>query len=166
MKTMQDSGVSNCSPESYANSCSPTRFGFRHPAAAQVLLGDAGQIRLDVEDRRSVEHVNAADVQGLTVATEEFDDGEGDGIGASRGSRREDSVRAVVDGRSAEQLESFGAVEDPEDEEVREAFDVSEAELEFREDCEDALSLVFGAGSFGDVFRFGVRSFGVSDRAW
>ena len=166
MRTMYDCGVSNCSPESYANSSSATRFGFRHPAAAQALLGDAGQIRLDIEDRSSVEHVDAPDVQGWTVATEEFDDREGDGIGAPGRPRGEDAVRAVVDGRSAEQLESFGAVEDPENEEVREAFDVSETGLEFRKDFEDTLGLMFGAGSFGDVFRFGVRSLGVSDRAW
>jgi hypothetical protein len=72
-------------------------------------------------------------------------------------------VRAVIDGRSTEQFESFGAVEDPDNEEVREAFDVGEAVCELREDFEEAFSFVLGAWTFGDLLGVVVWTFYVSD---
>ena len=57
-----------------ATSTSVARFGLREPAAAQCLLANAGQVRLDVEDGRTVEHVDAAHVQSKTFATQEFYD--------------------------------------------------------------------------------------------
>jgi hypothetical protein len=52
------------------------------------------------------------------VPTKEFENRQTDWVRTPRRSRRENAVRAVVDGRSTEQLESFGAIEDPENEQV------------------------------------------------
>jgi hypothetical protein len=138
-------------------------LGFGQPAAAYLLSWDAGKVGLEIENGGAVEHVETADVQGIAIAAEEFDDGESDGIWAARRAGGEDAVRAVVDGRSAEQLIIFGAVEDPDDEQVREAFDVGEAEGELREDFEDAFGFVLGAGTFWDLLSVVVGTFYVSD---
>ena len=99
----------------------------------------------------------------LPFTAEEFDDGESDGIGTARRAGREDPVGAVVDGRSAEQFVIFGAIEDPENEQVRKAFDVGEAECEFRQDFEDAFGIVLGARAFGDLLGVVVWTLNVSD---
>jgi hypothetical protein len=60
-----------------------TCFGLGEPAATELLRGDTRHVRLDVEDRSSIEHVDAADVQQTTVAAEQFDNRERNGIGAA-----------------------------------------------------------------------------------
>ena len=99
----------------------------------------------------------------IAIAAEEFNDGESDGVGTPRGAGGEDAVRAIIDGRRAEQIESLGAVEYPEDEQVGEALDVGEAGGELRQDFEDAFRFVFGAGAFGDLFCVLVRASDVAD---
>jgi hypothetical protein len=138
-------------------------LGFGQPAAANLLSWDAGKVGLEIENGGAVEHVETADVQGIAFTAEEFDDGESDGIWAARGAGGEDAVWAVIDGRSAEQLIIFGAVEDPDDEQVREAFDVGEAEGELREDFEEAFGIVPGAWTFGDLLGVVVWTFYMSD---
>jgi hypothetical protein len=53
-----------------ARSLALSRFRFFQPAAPQRLRRDARQVGLDVENRRSVEHVDAPNVQPWAVATE------------------------------------------------------------------------------------------------
>ena len=60
-------------------------------------------------------------------------------------------------------FESLGAVEDPQDEQVGEAFDVGKAGAELREDFEEAFGFVFGAGAFGDLLRVLVGAADVAD---
>lgn len=100
------------------------------PATAQLFGRDAGQVRFDVEDRSSIEHIDRANLEFGAGATKQFDDRDADGIWTAWRSRGEDAVRAVVGGWGAQQLEALGAVELPEDDEMREAFDVGEAWLE------------------------------------
>lgn len=102
-------------------------------------------------------------MQGVPLAAEELDDGESNRIWTPRGTRSENAVRAIVDGRRAQQLESFGAIEDPYNEQVREALDVGEASCEFWQDFEDAFGFVFGAWTFGDLLGVVVGRLGVSD---
>jgi len=98
-----------------------------------------------------VQHIDAADVEVGAIAAKQFDNGQADGIWTARRSGSENTVRAMIRGRGAEQLEALGAVELPEDDEMREAFDVSEAWLELGQEFEDALSLVLCAEAFGNV---------------
>src|SRR5260221_7425990 len=105
-------------------------------------------------------------MQMRAFATEEFDDGEGDWIGTSGGAGGEDAVRAIVNGRRAEQVEPLGAVEEPQNEEMREAFDVGKAGFELREDFEDAFGIMFGVETFGNLLGAVVGSFGASDGLW
>src|SRR5450631_2520684 len=51
------------------------RFGFRQPTAAQLLFRNTRQIRLDVEYRCAVKHVDTADEQLVSVAPQELDQG-------------------------------------------------------------------------------------------
>jgi hypothetical protein len=129
-----------------------SRLGFDHPTAAQLFVRDAGEVRFDIEDRSSVQHVEAANVELRAFAAKEFNDGEANRVRTARGASCEYAVRAIVDGRSAEQFESLGAVELPEDDEMGEAFDVGEAELKLWLDVENALGLMFYSETFGDVF--------------
>ena len=71
----------------------------------------------------------------------------------------------VFAGRRAEELETFRTIEDPDDEEMREAFDVREAGFELRQDFENAIRLVLRAGTFRHLHRFLERSPRESDRA-
>src|SRR2546422_8307954 len=52
-------------------------------------------------------------------------------------------MRAVIAGRRAGQLEPCRPIEDPQDDDVREAFDVGEPCFEFRENLQRALGFVF-----------------------
>ena len=51
------------------------RFRFRQPAASQLLRWDAGEIGFDIENGRSIEHVEAPDVQNGTLAAKQLNDG-------------------------------------------------------------------------------------------
>src|SRR5437773_1987139 len=57
-----------------------SRFSFGEPAPAQFLFGDAREIGLDIENRRAVEHVNAAHMQIGAVAPKQFNCGKSDRI--------------------------------------------------------------------------------------
>src|SRR5260370_2806177 len=48
------------------------RFRFRQPAAPQLLRWNAGEIRFDIENGRSIEHVEASDVQNRTLAAKQL----------------------------------------------------------------------------------------------
>jgi hypothetical protein len=143
-----------------------TSFGFGEPATAHFFCRNAGKIRLEIENWRLIEHVDAAHIKKIAIAAEKFDYSKPDGIRTARRARRKDSVRKRVDGRSADEIVSLGAVEEPENEEMREAFDVSKASFELRQDFEDAFGIVLRVQSLGNLFGVGVGSFGVSDWAW
>lgn len=138
-------------------------LGIGQPATAQRFGRNAGQVGLDVEDGSPVEHIHAADVHESAITSEELDNSQADGIRAPRRSRGENTVRTIIHRRRAEQFESFGAIKDPKDEQVREAFEVGEAEFKFGQDFEDAFGFVLGAGTFGDFFSLAVGSFGVAN---
>ena len=140
-------------------------FGFGEPAAAELLGGDAGHVGLDVEEWGAIEHVEAADVEFGSVAAQEFDDGESDGIGAAGRAGGEDPVRAVVGGRGTEELVALGSVEGPDYEEVREAFNVRKARLEFGENIKDAFDVVLDAEAFRNGFGVSVRTSHMADGA-
>ena len=110
-----------------------------------------------------MQHVDATDVQAGAFAAKQFDDGHADWIWAARRSRGEDAVRAIVGWRSAEQLKALRAVELPEDDEMREAFDVGEAGLEVGQDIEDAIGLVPCAEAFGNLAGAFVRAGYIAD---
>jgi hypothetical protein len=139
-------------------------LGFGQPAAAEFFLRDVGKVGFDVEDGGAVEHVNAANVEGGAVAAEEFDVGEGDGIGTARRAGGEDAMRAVVTGRRGDEVVTLGLVEKPKDAEVREAFDVGEAGGEFGQDFQGAFDIVLRSKASGDIASLGVGGDGVSDR--
>ncbi len=82
------------------------------------------------------------------VATKQLDDGEADWIGAKRRASREDAVLAIVSGRCAKQLKRLCAVELPKHDQVGEAFDVGEAELEIGKDSDHAFCFMRGSKSF------------------
>jgi len=105
-------------------------------------------------------------VQRIFLATEKFNDSESNRVWTSGGASCEDAVRAVVDGRSAEQLEPLGAIKHPQDDQMRETFDVGEAGCELREDFENSFGFVLGAWTFRDFMRVLVGSSRVSDGLW
>ena len=71
-------------------------FGVGEPSAAKLFRWDARQVRLDVEDRSSVEHIDTSDMQGVAFAADEFDDRKTYRVRTAWGSRREDAVRTIV----------------------------------------------------------------------
>jgi hypothetical protein len=51
----------------------------------------------------------------------------------------------MVNGRSSNQIESFGAIEYPQNKQMRKAFDMGEARFELRQDFENTFRVMFGA---------------------
>jgi hypothetical protein len=92
-----------------------------------------------------VEHINATNMKEPPLAAKKLDDRQADRVRTAWRSRREDTVRSIVKRRHPDQLESLSTIEYPEDEQVRKAFDVSETDLEFGEDLEDAVHIVLCA---------------------
>src|SRR5690349_4501893 len=98
-------------------------FCFLQPASPQLVSGNIGQIRLEIENGSPVEHVDATNMQPRSVAPEQFDHREPYRIGTSRRTGCEDSVRTIVGGRRSQQFEAAGTIENPEHNQVRKAFD-------------------------------------------
>ena len=73
-------------------------------------------------------------------------------------------MREPIGGRFAVKFESLGTVEKPENDEVREAFDIGQSGFEFRQNLEIALGLMLGAEPLGDLTGFGVKSAHESNR--
>ncbi len=120
--------------------------------------------RFEIQDWRPLEHVDAADVEPRAIPAHEFDYGQADGIRTVRRTRGEHAVRTIVAGRRAHQLEAFRAIEHPQHEQVREAFDVGEAFLEFRENFQIPFGVVFRSQSSGNFAGFLVWTSYVTDR--
>ena len=96
-------------------------------------------------------------------AGDQLDHGESDRIRPERRTCREDAVRTVIAGRRSRETDSFGAVEDPDHIQVREAFDVQKARLEFRQNFERSFGLVLRAESSRNVLSTLVRASYISD---
>src|SRR5579864_1730483 len=82
-------------------------LSFGEPAAAQLIFGDAREIRLDVEYGGAVEHVNATHVKIGTVAAKQPHRTECNRIGTKRRSSREHAVRTTVGRRHGEKFEAL-----------------------------------------------------------
>jgi hypothetical protein len=72
-------------------------------------------------------------------------------------------VRPGIGGWRAEELKAGGPVKDPDDVEVREAFDIRQARLEDWLDLEQPLRVVLRAGPLGDLRGLGVGAGYVAD---
>src|SRR5512146_2772248 len=80
-------------------------FRFCQPSSFQLLHRNARKIGLDVEDGGTVQHVDAADLEGSALAAEQFHCGQADRIGTIRRARGEDAVLTAIAGWLAEQFE-------------------------------------------------------------
>jgi hypothetical protein len=116
-----------------------------------------------VEDRRAVQHVDAAHVQLRILAAEQLDNSEADRVWPTGRARGEDSVLAIVRRRRAEQLEVLRGVELPEHDQVRETFNVCEAKLEVRQDGDHAVCFMAGSKSLWYTTGFLIGSADKSD---
>src|ERR1700735_4725032 len=99
-----------------------------------------------------------------TLATNQLHDGKTDGVGTAGRSSGKDSVGSIVDGRYADQIEVAGLVELPEDEEVGESLNVDEPRLEFRQELEDTLGIMFRVQALGNIAGLVVGAAHESDR--
>src|SRR5438874_9791859 len=120
-------------------------LGFGQPAATKVFGGDAGHIRLDVQDGRAVQHVDAAHVQVRALPAEQADDCKADGVWPARRAGGKNAVRTVVEGRVAGQFKALRAVECPEHKEVRESLDIEQPRLKLRQNAQNAFRLMRNA---------------------
>src|SRR5579872_665168 len=118
------------------NSFFAAGLGFGQPAPFQLIGSNAGKVGLDIEDGGSIQHVETADVQNRSFPTKQLDDGQTQRVGALGRARGEDSVGPVIGRRSAEQFETARTIELPDNEEVRKALDIGEAEFKFGQNSE------------------------------
>src|SRR5438128_7693879 len=96
------------------------------------------------------------------LAAKQLDGCQANRVRTSRRSRRKHTVRPIVRGRRSDQFgprqfvsmsmqfELRGAIELPEDDEMREALDVGEPRLKLGQDLEHAIGLVFSAKPLGN----------------
>lgn len=101
-------------------------------------------------------------MQNAFFAAKQRDDRQPNRIGPAGRSSRKHSVRPILEGRFAYQVEVAGSVELPKDEEVRETLDIGESDLEFRQNPEYAFCFVFRVQTFRDLFCIVI---GATDRA-
>src|SRR6185369_5946343 len=97
---------------------STSLFGFRQPSASEIFFGNARQIWLEVEYRRSVQHINTMNHQARALAANQSNHGETNRVRASRRPSRKHPVSSIVYWRLAEQRESFRFVKKPDDEQM------------------------------------------------
>ena len=109
-------------------------LGFGEPATPQFLSWNTRKIWLDFQYGSALEHVEAANAKPSSIAAKQFNDRETNWIGATRGTSGKDPVGAIVDRWIADQFESVGPIENPEHDQVREAFYVGESGLKLRQD--------------------------------
>ena len=88
------------------------------PAALDLILWHARKIRLDVEDGRAVEHVDAVHSQLRAVAAEQPHDSQADGIGTLGRARGEHAVRPIVQWRVRDEARTLSAMKDPDHDQV------------------------------------------------
>jgi len=96
-------------------------------------------------------------------AATQFDNGQTNRIRTPRRARRKHAMRPIVGGRRGQQVfapQFFPgrAIELPDNEEMREAFDVSEPGLKLGQDLEHAIGLVFSIEALGNLARIFVRT--------
>ncbi len=120
-------------------------FGGVQPTAPQFPGRDSGQVGLDVDDRRAIQHVDATYPQDVGLATEQLDHGQTERVGTTRRAGGEDPVLELVGRIAAEQLVVIGAVEDPDHEEVRKTLDVAQPVGELGPDLDLALRDMLGS---------------------
>ena len=102
-------------------------------------------------------------------AATQFDNRQANRIRTSRRPGGKHAMRPIVGGRVSQQFcspqfLSGRAIELPDDEEMREAFDVSEPGLKLRQDLEHAIGIVFGIEALGNLARALVRTTYKSNR--
>ena len=141
------------------------RFGFAEPAAAEALRWNIGQVGLNIENRRVVEHVDTPHGEHRAFSLQQLDDGQADRIWASRRPCREDPMRAIVAGGCSDEGDFFGAVKRPDDNQVRKPLDIGEAGFQFGSDLERALGLVVRAETLRDLLGVAERAADVADGA-
>ena len=125
-------------------------LGLGKPPTAQVFGRNTGHVRFDIENWRSIEHVNAADVQFGAFTTDQLNNGQSYRVGTARRSSRKHAVGASIEGWLPDQFKSLRAIEFPYDDEMRKAFDIGEAGRKLWQDFEYAIGVVFDAKTFGD----------------
>ena len=81
-----------------------------------------------------------------------------------RGAGGKHAMRLLIGGHLAVQFKSLGAVEDPKDDEVREAFDIGQTQLKFRQDLELALGFVLRAQALWHLAGRGIRTAHMANR--
>src|SRR5690349_7927168 len=62
-------------------------FGLCEPAASEFFLGDRGEVRLDVQNRSAVQHVNATNEKASAFSPDKLNYGEPYRVGPIRRSR-------------------------------------------------------------------------------
>src|SRR5688572_30412029 len=74
--SVKGSGDRGIRPESFCPAC----FGFGKPSEAKFLWWNPGHVRLDIEDRRCVEHVEPAHADSATFTAQHFHDRQTDRV--------------------------------------------------------------------------------------
>src|SRR5207248_2623286 len=82
-------------------------FRFREPSAPEPFRRNIRQIRINVENRCAIEHVQTAHAQPRPFTAQQLDYCQPDRIRPARRARCEHAVRTIVTGRSYHQLAPF-----------------------------------------------------------
>ena|SRR5208283_3200472 len=147
-----------------ATSIPPSRLSFRQPPPTQLFVRNARQQRFDIEKRRSIQHIDAANMQLDAVAAKQLHNSQPNRIRPPWRSRRKHSMRAIIRRRRTEQFESLRPVKLPEHDKMREAFNVSKPRPKLRQDFQNTLSLVLGSKPPGNLAWIFVRTTHKSNR--
>src|ERR1700727_1557720 len=90
-------------------------------------------------------------MQHRVLSTNQLHNSKTNRVGTAWGSSRKDSVGSIVNWRFANQIEVAGAVELPENKEVGESLNVDKPRLEFGQELEDTLGIMFRVQPLGNI---------------
>ena len=116
-------------------------FAGKPPLSRLRPAVEAGNVRLDVEQRRPVEDVDPADDQPVSLPADKAHDGEADPVRPAGVAGGKHPVRRIVQEGRAHELHFSGPVEPVEEDEVGEGLDILERRSVLREDLHDPFRL-------------------------
>src|SRR5262252_5169657 len=94
------------------------RLRLRQPPAFEIFRRDPRQVWLYIENRCSIQHIDAANMQCAAVTFQQSYDCQANRIGPARRASSEDSVGTIVCRRFAQKRDFFRLMKRPDNKEV------------------------------------------------
>jgi hypothetical protein len=141
-------------------------LSFTQPSSSQFFGWDIRQIRLEIKNWRSVEHVHSTNMEMGAFSSQQFDNAQANGIWTARRASRKHSVRAAVRWRVCKQVKALDPIKYPKHNDVGESLDIGKSRFELRQNFKNPFRFVLCAQAFRHLLTVDVWAANVSDGLW